>query len=297
MWSLTEKPKTVKVTREIAQEFADMDPVPQDRPLSERRLAVYRKALKEGLFRPVSWGKVYCVETDTVYRVNGKHTSTLLSSIPVIPEFYATIESFRAETLEDVARLYSTFDSRSQLRTATDIYRSFAASIPELSQLPSRVLSLAVGGIGYSKHQDSYNSYPVQERAEILFDEVDFVVWLNEYLEGGGGHSSNGVRHVSRIGVAAAIYLSHRKSKRESERFWLAVRDETGETPRVPDRTLAKWLTVMSVGVGHGAKKVQSRQAKTREFFVRSIHGWNAWREGRTTDLKYHPGAKIPTLV
>lgn len=56
-FKLVGKPVTLQVTRELAEEFVNMDPAPHDRPLSERRLQVYERLLNEGRFRPVTWAK------------------------------------------------------------------------------------------------------------------------------------------------------------------------------------------------------------------------------------------------
>jgi hypothetical protein len=112
VYQLKGKPVTQRVTKKLAAEFAEMDPAPRDRPLSERRLSVYRSLWSRGLFRPCTWARAYCAETGGLYRVNGKHTSTLLAGLSEIPEFYVTVEDYQCDTLEDVAHLYGTFDSR-----------------------------------------------------------------------------------------------------------------------------------------------------------------------------------------
>src|SRR4051812_22803639 len=109
-WKLTGRPKTQKVTKALAKAFVDMEAAPHDRPLSERRLQVYEKLLYMGEFRPVTWASAYCVETGETYRVNGKHTSIMLSGLEVLPDFFVTIEEYECDTLQDVAKLYSTFD-------------------------------------------------------------------------------------------------------------------------------------------------------------------------------------------
>ncbi len=107
-WATLQKPATLRVTKAVAREFALMDEVPGERPLSEGRINAYRRMFAEGTFRPVTWAKCFCQETDTTYRINGKHTSTLLSSLETIPEFYATIEYYTADTLDCKAERTST---------------------------------------------------------------------------------------------------------------------------------------------------------------------------------------------
>ncbi len=290
-WRSIDKPRTVRVTRAVANEWHSMSQVPNDRPLSERRLLVYERMLKLNEFRPVSWAKCFCKETGETYRVNGKHTSTLLAGLPQIPEFYAVIESYEADDLGDVAKLYATFDSKTQSRTASDINRSFAATVPELRGLHGPIINLCVSGIGYAKYQDGYFAKSAAERAEEMLDHVDFCLWVNGVLE---LHPKSVMRRVPVIG---AMMLTWQKSKASSTEFWTAVRDETGPAPDMPDRRLSKWL---SLHCRSRASKLGSStigMATAREHFARCLTAWNAWRKKQPTILRYYPDAELPTAV
>lgn len=267
-----------------------MDPAPHDRPLSERRIAVYRSILARNEFRPCVWAKAFCGETDQWYRVNGKHTSTMLSALDEIPEFYVTVEEYSCDTLEDIAKLYATYDSKLAARTTSDINRTFAASVPELANMNIRVINLAVSGIAYRQHLDAYSSIPAAERAEAILDKIDFTIFLDQIIQSGQA------RPLSRIAVAAAIYGTWERNRKLAEAFWCSVRDETGERPDLPDRRLAKYLTTISVNNGQGASGPRSRRETPRAFFVKCIHAWNAWRKGEKTELKYYIDAKVPAI-
>jgi hypothetical protein len=300
-WALQGSPKTLRVTTRLAKEFAEMDAAHTDRPLSERRLRVYRKILEDGGFRPVAWAKAFCKETGQFYRVNGKHTSTLFSSVDSskLADVYAVVESYECDTLEDVARLYATFDSQTQTRNATDINRSFAATIPELKDFDTRTLNLMVGALVYAEFP-TLNGGPKEyagspktaaERAERLFDAVEECVWFRSIVP-----SDAKVPFLWRVPVAAAMILTYRKSKKDATTFWTAVRDETGATPELPDRKLAKFLSSMSSNVGTHSHVPKRFRVLPREFFVKCIKSWNAWRKKEPTDLKYYADAKIPSL-
>lgn len=290
MWKLIDKPKTQKVTKKLATEFAEMDPAPHDRPLSERRLNVYRKLLTDGAFRPVTWASALCVETGGVYRVNGKHTSVLLSSLKELPEFYVVIEEYECDTLEDVAKLYATFDSKMQSRTTSDINASFAATVPELAEIGSRCVCLAVSGMSY--HLGTYTTSQPAERAELMLEYTDFVVWLSEIFYYESEESSG--KHIRKQPVVAAMFGCWLKSKSAATDFWKAVRNETGPKPDCPDRKLASYLLRTTVNRGQGSRN--SRHADIREVYVKSIHAWNAWRKGEPTALRYMPEADIPSF-
>lgn len=293
-WSVLQKPTTLKVTKAIAREFSLMDEVPGDRALSEARLNAYRRMLNEGTFRPVTWAKCYCKETESTYRINGKHTSTLLSSLEVIPEFYATIEHYTADTMEDISRLYATYDSKLQSRTNFDINRAFASNIPEYANISMRLINTVISGIGYAKWQEGYWRKTAMERAEVILDEVEFVLWVASIM---GSPYTNKAEHMERAPVIAAMYFTWNKSHRDATTFWTAVRDETGDKPGMPDRVLARFLLSTGVDRGTSTQDKKKRGADRRTFLVKCIHAWNAWRRNQTTDLKYHPDAKVPAAV
>lgn len=297
-WKLNAKPQTVKVTKELAQRYAEMDPAPHDRPLSERRLQVYRKLWKEGQFRPVTWATALCLETGVVYRVNGKHTSTMLAShLGPMPDFYAVVEEYLCDTLEDVAYLYSTFDSKMQSRSADDIYQSFAATIPELQEISGKVIRQLVQGIGYQVlGAIPYEKASHTERAELLFDHVDFALWVDKLFTAGRCDEKAKMRaaHLRRQATIAAMLATYQRDQEAASRFWVMVRDETGVTPDTPDRVLARYLISSSIRGHSGARSAEADTQTTREMYVKCLHAWNAWRQGGNTKLRYYAEAELP---
>lgn len=295
MWKLINKPITSKATKKVVNEFVKMEPAPHDRPISEKRLKIYQKLMNSGLFRPITWAKVFCKETDETYRVNGKHTSLLLSRMEILPEIYITVEEYECDTLEDVARLYSTFDSKTQSRSVFDINSSFASTISEFSGISMKVISLAVSGMSYHiRGVTSYQDSPA-ERAERMIEHSDFVLWFNEILSGGLREeiAKNTSHHLRRYSVAAAMFGSWSKSKNEATKFWKAVRDETGPSPLLVDRKLAKFLITSGVDRKNGP--CEARKAGVREFYIKCWKGWRGWNSGNNTDLKYYPDCPFPT--
>jgi hypothetical protein len=298
-YELVGTPKTEKVTQSLAVKFRDMDPVPNDRPLNPKRVEAYRKMLAAGLFRPVQWATAHCHETQGTYRVNGKHTSSLFSEYDRLPQpIHATIEHYHCEDLDDLARLYATFDSRTQVRTTNDINRAFAAIDEDLAQVPTKIINLCVTAIAYCKHGDTYHKVPAAERAECLLEDQNkaFVQWAHAIL---GNRSNEATRLLWRSPTVAAMYACYQKSKRDAGEFWLAVRDGTGASPKTPDRILNRFLLSRAVNAGSAAAARRKRNALSspREMYVKCLHAWNAWRRDTTTDLKYHAQAKIPAAV
>jgi hypothetical protein len=288
--------KVLALTKDVARAFRDMDGVPSDRNLSVQRIEAYRKIAKANMFRPLQWATAVCSETSGVYRVNGKHTSTLFAEEGVeIPDgLVAVIEHFKCDTMEDLAKLYSTYDSRGMVRTTNDINKSFAAVDEDLEQIPVSIVSLCVTAIAYTKHGASYTQKPAAERAEVLFDPQNkqFVRWVSEMVTGLDS------RHIKRSPVVSAMYDTWRRSHRAATDFWKAVRDHSGESPSLPDRKLGKYLLTRTVNTGNGGRKNMGGSAcAPREMYVKCLHAWNAWRRNATTDLKYHYEAKVPVAI
>jgi|688.fasta_scaffold574339_1 hypothetical protein len=298
-YELVGTPKTEKVTQSLAIKFRDMDPVPHDRPLNPKRVEAYRKMLAAGLFRPVQWATVHCNETQATYRVNGKHTSNLFAEYEDLPQsIHATIEHYHCDDIDDVARLYATFDSRAQVRTTNDINRAFAAIDPELAEIPTKIVNLCVTAISYFRDGEKYTTSSAAERAESLLDDSNkaFVQWVHSIL---GSSANDENRLLWRSPVVSAMYAAYQKSKRDANEFWLAVRDGTGSTPKKPDRVLNRFLLAKVVG-NSGSIKSRRKSGSIvapREVYVKCLHAWNAWRRDTTTDLKYHAQAKIPAAV
>lgn len=301
MWRLVSPPKTLKATRKLASEFDAMEAAPHDRPLSERRLMVYERIMRQGGFRPVSWARARCLETGGTYRINGKHTSRLISTLKDVPELYVVVEEYECDTLHDVAQLYATFDAKSQSRTARDIYLSFAGVVPELRDLPAKTIALAIGGIAMAKNAGersgrNRDAETAAERAEALLDNIDWALWMAGVLSGGSGDDQRKAsRHLQRIPVAAAMYGTWQKAQGDADAFWASVRDGSDPDAKDPTRVLERYLLTTAVDAGQGARR--ARPVLPREMYVKCIHAWNAWRKDEGTSLRYHADADVPRVV
>jgi hypothetical protein len=289
--------KTVKISRKLACEYAEMEPAPHDRVLSERRMQVYEKLARSGQFRPCVWAKVDCDETKGTYRVNGKHTANLYArACDDLPENMATIEHYECSSLEDVGRLYGTFDSGMQTRSSSDINRAFAATIPELAALPRKIIDCSASGIALYKcggTQNIANKFTPPERAEFLIEYPEFVLWTHRII----GDTSK-FRHILRMGVFGGMFGCWSKAKGDAESFWTAVCEESGEKPTCPDRQLARWLLLTSVKSNSVGDIPNKRRADSREMYVRCTVCWNAWRRGEDLKIiKYHAAAKAPSFT
>lgn len=291
-FKIIEGPKTVKVTTQMAREFADLPHISRERNFSQARYDKHRKNLEQGRLRPPEWATAVCKEDGIEYRVNGQHTSRMLAEAPpeMVKDVKVTITRFECPTLEDVAILWSTFDPKISVRGARDIYSAFAGMAPELNRIHSGLINAIAAGFGVSqeinKGSSSSNRLGPTERGEKLLQETDFVKWSASILVGDDG------THMRRAPVAAAMYDTWKKSQADARKFWRLVRTGEGKKPTDPDRLLQKFLLTVSIRIDQAPSRAKT--AGQREVYARCITAWNAWRKGVSTDLKYFPKAKLP---
>lgn len=279
-----------KATRGLIEEFATMAACPHDRPMSNKRMQVIGAALEGNTFRTCEWAAVHCHETKMTYRVNGKHTSTQLYTMNgTAPKgLEVIVERYEADTLEDVAKLYATFDTRSQSRSTGDINYAFAASVPELEDIGPKAISLCVTGMSFAIWEEGYGNRSAEERASLLIAHKEFVKWFWDTI----GPKVAESKHLYRGAVVAAMFQTFKKAKGASQEFWTLVKDGSGTVHTTPDRKLNKML-LTNVVRGMGTTKAMD----SREMYVKCLHAWNAWRRNEDTDLKYYSTAKTPTAL
>lgn len=292
-WRHAEKPTTVKCTRALVKEFAEMEGAPHDRNLSATRQGFIKSMVVEGRFRLADFASVKCNATGKTYRVNGKHTSMVLNELngEFPRDLFAIVERYEADNLEDVAKLYATFDHRRCVRSTADINKSFAATHPDLAEIAHRIINTCATGLAYSLWEDSYCQHESDERAALLLAHPQFVMWVHFLIQ---GHNAN--RHpLMRGAVVGAMFRCFSKNQKQATDFWELVRDESHPNNLHPTRTLSRWLNKHAMRTG--AKKSPG-QDSPRGMYVRCIHAWNAFREGvdSLSELKYFTGIKTPTV-
>src|SRR5437588_9812019 len=99
MWKLVEGPTVVRATPQLAQRFANMAGCPGDRPLNSDRCNQLRRIIANQEFRTAEWASAVCEGKE--YRVNGKHTSTILTEIDgSFPDVMVIVEKYACDSLE-----------------------------------------------------------------------------------------------------------------------------------------------------------------------------------------------------
>jgi hypothetical protein len=299
-WKMSEKPRTVLASRSLIEEFDQMEPAPYDRPMSERRLQVYERIWMAGEFRTVVWASAVCGETNNTYRINGKHTSKMLSGktakeIEDHP-LHVTVERYFCDKLSDVANLYNTFDSQLASRSNRDVNMAFAAAVG-MSAIPTAYIHNTVTAAAYLKWTEGeLRKVSPAEKAEELMDRQSFIKWLADVLPSTSTRGTVGSSgHLMRSPVITAMMSTYdRAGPNLSRQFWVAVRDESAPDRNDASRTLARYL--VRAKLRGGSAKDARKVVPFREMYVKCLHAWNAWRKKETTNLNYYPQADIPEV-
>jgi hypothetical protein len=297
MWKLIETPKVRQVTHALANKFRDMEPAPGDRPLRDNRVEALKKAVIGKQFRTCEWASAYCKATKKVYRVNGKHTSTLMSELNGETKSLSVIEEhYHCDTLDDVAALYATFDTRNSARSTGDINAIFAGACPELADVDKVTINSCVSGMATAIWGDTTSKWNItpETRAGLLAPNASFVLWINEMCHGVRGQERSIIR---RSPVIAAIFQTYQKDKKAAAEFWLLVRDGSGDKHTSPDRKLNKFLLTSRLGLINRKNSPTHNTVGYREMRVKCLHAWNAWRRGATTDLRFYTDADDPKVI
>lgn len=283
-----------KNVQRIAKQFHEMPGAPGDRGFRESRRDKIASAITERTFRVGNFASVHCKQNGITYRANGKHTSRVITELngKTPDDLEILVERYEADTLQDVAQLYATFDQPWSVRNTCDINRAFAGAIEDLHGVPSRIINLAVTGIAIVESNCNAYSTPVEVRAAALNENAEFVLWLNDMI----GKSTKESSYLRRSAVVAAMYATWRKAKKAATQFWTLVLNATGPEKTSPDRVLNFYLVTHVLRNSKDSKPVGNAETP-RSMFCRCIHAWNAWRKGKTTELRYFPAVEIPSAV
>jgi predicted 3-demethylubiquinone-9 3-methyltransferase (glyoxalase superfamily) len=282
--------KTIVMTKRLAEKFRDMTPVPNERPLGTPRLSWLRRQLETGALS-FEWG--IAVLDGKEFRVNGQHSSHLLSAHPelITEHMRAVVATYHCDTASDLANLYAKFDNNRSSRSTGDVNWSYAASMGNgLSGVPKHVINVCVTAICYDKWGvTGYQAVDREDRAAYALEsESSFILFCKELKE---GIDDGDWRVLKRAPVIWAMLATWRKNRKDAMKFWRLVATGGGADNKSPDRKLSRYLDQTSVAYGGGVRN-DARKVGGAEFpevmHSKCIHAWNAWRKDAPTNLRVY---------
>jgi hypothetical protein len=266
-------PKYVRLTRALAKAHQEFEESPGNRDFSADRLKRLCHEIFEGRFRHPVWALCYCKQTKKWYRLNGNHSSQLFLNLTDEEieqngrEIFIAMEWYECDTLDDVAILYSTFDSKLNGRVQGDTNKSFAKTNDLLKDTPMSIVNRCGSALSMTEGVE-YSTLNHTDRGALLVKHSDFVVWAHELFSRGASYA-----HMDRAPVFKAMYLTFKQNPRVAREFWSLVRE--GGPAATNYGKLYKFL--LSKHLSNRPGKANSDRISTTDCYEKCIFEWNAW--------------------
>lgn len=274
------------LTPAIAAEHSTLPQINGDRSMQKERVAWLKEIIGAGLFHSPEWAVAYI--GGKKIRINGKHSSSVLAAMngDFPTGLQVTIKQFSCDDETDLATLFDQFDSRRSVRTRGDsmnVHKHLQSALEELST--TAVLKIMAGVTWYLRQEHGL-VFGEEESKQLIHEHVEFIRFAGSFC---------GTRRIGKAGVLAAMFAIFTKAGPAPSRlFWDLVSTQGHESPKNATRILGKFLEICVFDVCDPNTK---RKWDTRALYSKCIHGWNAYRRGVGTDLKYHATSPLPKPV
>lgn len=302
-------PQVYPVTIDLAKKHRDMQEFFGERPLGEARRSYLRAEILGGRAKLFDWVLAFVASTQSWYRVNGKHSSTVVVDLAhQLPTgMQACVSKYHCDTIEDLAELWAVFDSKASARSSRDIYHAVSSTIDELSGISDPVINVCVTGINISR---TFRYEPPQkkekvdltevgggdpltkkflspvEKASVLRENWPFVL----FVEGVAHSKTKSRKHVFRGPVIAAMFETYRKDQDACYEFWNSIATDMAY-PATVERWLHNYLSTSTIQGGNG------KVVLPREMYVVCLLAWNTWRKGQVRVPAYKPVTAVPVVL
>jgi hypothetical protein len=269
---------TVPLTPELADEFATMTPSVTERPIDQGRIAYLSNVLASEVVVPFDWAfaTIKAEEKKTKYRVNGQHSSTVLSQANgQFPKgMFVHLDEYEVPTKAALATLFRQFDPKKSARTALEVVNSYGSVVEALDGVSRKTLKLAAEAITWHARwvEENKSAPSGDDRYEHVLeaDYLEFFIWLD------GQILSIKTPELKNVAAIAAAWATYQVDTTLATEFWVdvAAGSEVAANPDEPAPILDDWLCNVREG---------KAKAKAAEVYQASISAWNAHVEEKDT--------------
>jgi len=240
------------LTPELAQQFAQMKPLPGERDLKPSRLAFLRTKLDMSTFLDPDWAKGTCLENGEEYRLNGHHSSTILTerSDGQFPgDLTVTVTTWEFDSItKDGPELFNLYDNPASSRDNVDAIGIYRAQHSDLVDIDKKFLTVVGRGIhAYLASKDA-----VKDEDVVLYNKRDHGIYFNneEYRQFAKWlwqfHDARHVWLLKRDAVTAEILTDWKYSVEMATEWWGWVLNEShpdeDHDSREYSRTMKDWI-------------------------------------------------------
>jgi hypothetical protein len=281
--------ETKPLTPELAEKFKAMLPSPTERAFDSARAKMLREKAEAGQLIAFNWA--IAKVGDTEYRVNGQHSSAVLTELNgQFPRgLKVHMDTYEVDNTDGLALLFRQFDSRKSGRTPTDVSGAYQGLYPDLVGVPRGAAKLAVEGVAW--YDKNVEGLPAPKGNDIytLFGKTglhSFIRWVGEDI------FTIKTPELKRQTIVAAMYGTFEKNEPEARKFWKEVgRGGVEFDENHPTTVLDGFLK----SVVEEKKKLELKPAN---FYQACIYAWNAYREEKTlTSVKYDTKKGLYTVA
>jgi len=277
--------KLKKINEYEAMELLELNTYERQRSLKPKHLKMLCEEIESGHFL-VGDIAVATLEYEDKRKVivNGQHQ---LKAVMITgKDINAVFQDYSCQTQEDLSTLYRRFDNH-QSRTLGDIVGPEAAAYGITWKRV--VLRLVVSAAIF---QDNAHSIPKIDKVKYVSSQIRQGDFVDHIIRDGIT-----CKHMKRASVVLAMMNTWDKDKTAAKTFWTNVRDGAGLNCQDPALLLRNYLLTAMVSSNSHRASARKEIVSAREMYTKCIHGWNAYRKGRKTTLKFVCEAPIPKIL
>lgn len=275
--------ETLMLSHSLASKYKNMPRWKGERNLNRSRIAYLIESIPT-IHLPFTW--ITMLVDGVLYRVNGQHTSTLLTDRPELidPAMRVVCIHYKCKDFTEAGMLYASIDSRMMTRTTADVNRSLCGGHPQLDRVSDALINVCSSGLRMSTRALlDHKNLTVVDAGELLFQNIDFIVNFSRELLPSRGED---YKHLWRAPVLFAIHQSYGVDPEQAKVFWTAVRDGSSKASLSIPNTLRDYLRATALG----GTTIRSTRVNSRyEMAGKQINMWNLWRMNPSRKIKKPP--------
>lgn len=261
------------LTRALAHEHATLAPMPGEREVRPTRLTFLRVLLQDGAFAGPDWHRGLCVADGQMYRLDGQHTSHLLSTIPdgeTFPEgLLATVTTWEFDSLADAAPLFDVFNHPKSSRSNEDAMGVYRAQLPVEAINRKLLVAISHGIADWERSRKDGKGWNLDPRHRGLYfgvpEYATFAGWTAEFA------AYRNVAFLNRSAIVAEMLATWKSDPAKATEFWTYVMRESHPDPDDSTRELAdvfkSWL--------------QKRSRPNADFRRKAARAWRHFMLGK----------------
>lgn len=270
----------IPLTQDFLTEFCKLPQMPGERVLRPKRIMFLLGKLRSGKFVGAEWHVAIDRETEIKYRVDGHHSSVMLSTLPSDVPFptglLMSLTTYECDSLgEDGADIFNLFNNPESVRNNDDAMEMYRARVTEVSAIESRLLGkIAMGIIEYNKemaNKGSKSAVVYKSRNSGLYWEnptmVQFACWAAAFNE------TKNAAFLARSPIVTEMFVDWQSNTDHATEFWELVFKESHPEPDHHTRELAdtfkSWLSEKK----HKQNDYRKKAATAWKHFLRENRG------------------------